>query len=390
MRGSSCGARGAIACAVLCALSVAAAAQTTKRPDPPPAIDPYTRGEPDELARAGYVSFGPFRFGPQTTESVRSFLGDAPILWIETEHFRIGSTLEELKPEKPEEVKELERELAALRPYLDRLPTRARKLDPWLRLHLFARRLEELHADLRTRLAVLAPPPGAEAAKGQPAFGMRDKFLVLLTHKRSTLARFTREYCGVENGDVLLHFLPESGVLFFGVSQEAVDQGDSELHYAATYGVVRNLLCGIHGFARAPPEWWQHGLGLWFARAREPRVLLYSRPSIDALPPDELADWEPLVRGRVEGGACVPWSDMLTRASWMEQPFGDNVVLWSRIDFLMQSDGVAPRLAAALHAPGPQPVDGAAALQQATGLELDALDRAWSEWVVETYRKKRK
>ena len=314
-----------------------------------------------------------------------------PVLWVETEHFRLGSALEEYVPKEPEEIAELQAELVALRPLLLDLPAKPKKLDPWLRLHLFARRLESLHDDLRERLGVLEESPSEPAGDGRavPAFGMQEKFSVLLTQKKSTLARFTREFCFVERGEVHVHNFHEKGFLFFGISDESLALSDSDLHYAVVYGVSQILLCSIHGYPHQPPAWWQHGVGLWFARQCEPRAALYVRPAGEALPPEELQDWQPLVRGRAEARLCIGWSEMLARSAWNDQAFGENIVLWSRVDYLMQA-GLARELLPLLHAPDVPEPDGAQALCSVAGKSLEELDRDWTAWVLENYRKKRR
>lgn len=389
-------ASGFAACALLAVFSGSVSAQKVSaqkgKAEPPPQVDPYTGGDPRRLELLGYRSFGPFRFGSTSNEIVQATLGDVPIQWVETAHFRLGSALAEYKPEQPEEIAELKLELDRLRERLGGLPAKPKKLDPWLRLHLYARRLESLHEDLCARLGLASPVPSGEQVAGplgSAVLAMPDKFTVLLTQKKSTLARFTKEYCGEEHDDSKLHYFSAPGSLFFGLSAESLPMTDADLHYALVYGVTQNLLMGINGFPCALPSWWQNGVALWFAREREPRVLLFSRPDGETLPPEELADWEPLVRGRVEAAACLGWSEMLARPSWLNQVFGENVVLWSRIDYFLRREGAAPPLANALHAPSPTP-ESVAALQRATGLDLAALDGAWQAWVKETYRKKRR
>lgn len=375
---------GALLTLVLAAPAVRAAQKAKDRA--PPAVDPYTGGEAEALAGLGYRSFGPFRFGATTNELVQQRLGDVPILWVETEHFRLGSTLEEYRSEAPEELAELVEELRELRTRLARVPAKPKKLDPWLRLHLFARRLERLHADLRARLGVHDGP----AADGAPALPAGEKHTVLLTQKKSTLGRFAREFCDQGSDTAFVHVFTEPHSFFFGIADESVALTDSDLHYALVHGVTQNLLFGINGFPHVLPSWWTTGVATWFARAAEPRILIFSRPGGEMLPPDELADWEPLVRGRVAVGAYLGWREMLDRPDWLGQPFGDNVVLWSRIDFLLRGGASAPELVRALHAPEPTVPDGAAALQLATGHDLAALDAAWCAWVTKTYRKKRR
>ena len=316
---------------------------------------------------------------------VQSRLGDLPMLWVETEHFRIGSSLGAYTLGEPWEQARKKDELAELRARLERVPAKARTLDPWLRLHLTAARLERLHADVCRRLGL-----GLRASDPAPALAMPEKFTVLLTEKKSTLARFTGEFCKEERGDSAIHYFQTLGVLFYGLSTESIDGGtDSHLHYAMVYSVVQNLLRAVNGFPREPPGWWAIGLGLWFARAAEPSIQIYTRPAGEPEPAAELADWQPLVRGRIEAGALLGWEVMLARPSWLAQPFGDNVILWSRLDFLLAREGCAHRLAATLHAPAER-MDSTEALARATGLELEALDEAWRAWVRETYGKKRR
>lgn len=377
----------------LVGLVTAPSAQTTKDPEPLPAVDPYTKGAPEALRKLGYVSYGPFLFGAEPNDAVQRALGGVPMLWVETEHFVIGSSLEEFDPEKPEEIEELRRELERLRAKLKGFPAKPKKLDPWLRLHLFAARMEELHAEFVRVTGVLPRRDGKPGDGGPPALMAGGKYALLLTEKKSALARFTHTYCGNEQKSAYTHLFEKSGQLFFGVSNESIGNdapiGDAELCYVALYGVARNLLCSIDGFVNNPEPWWQHGVPLWFARERQPRVLLYVRPAGEALPPAELEDWEPLARGRYEGGAVLAWTDMLARTDWLTTPdFGDNVVLWARIDYLLSRPERARALCASLH--GPKAVDGPSALSAATGKDLEALEQDCRAFVLETYRKKRR
>ena len=59
--------------------------------------DPYTKNDPAAMAKAGYVSFGPFTWGDDhDTLQIEHILGDeVKLRWIETAHFKIGSSLPE-------------------------------------------------------------------------------------------------------------------------------------------------------------------------------------------------------------------------------------------------------------------------------------------------------
>ncbi len=82
---------------LLAAVSILDAQRKNKLP-PRWKIDPYTKNDPERMRKAGYVSFGPFEFGELgskniTSEHVEDHLFYARIIWVETAHFRIGSTL---------------------------------------------------------------------------------------------------------------------------------------------------------------------------------------------------------------------------------------------------------------------------------------------------------
>src|SRR5688572_19793294 len=76
------------------------------------AVDPYTGGERAGIDRAGYVGLGPFPLweGVRTTD-VEEAIGRR-VIWIETAHFKVGSTLETYKPAKgdPREEKRIKEE----------------------------------------------------------------------------------------------------------------------------------------------------------------------------------------------------------------------------------------------------------------------------------------
>ena len=94
------------------ALSGLAAAQGEIKPFPK--IDPYTKDAPDAKTKAGYASFGPFRFGDApTTTQIEETLGGIPMIWVETDHFKLGSGLPEYTiPDDKREKERLKEELA--------------------------------------------------------------------------------------------------------------------------------------------------------------------------------------------------------------------------------------------------------------------------------------
>src|SRR5438876_763901 len=102
--------------AALLSCAGSALAQSQKSEDKDEAfekVDPYTKGESPALDKAGYFSFGPFPFAENIkTADIEEALGGQRILWVETAHFKLGSTLRTYKLKgDPREDKKLDEEL---------------------------------------------------------------------------------------------------------------------------------------------------------------------------------------------------------------------------------------------------------------------------------------
>ena len=392
---------GALATLVALACATVSAAQDGR--EKRPAVDPYTHGDERALERAGYISLGPFLIADgHTTTAVDEALGGAPILWIETAHFRLGCSLDAYSvPKDQDERRKLREELGRLGEKVPRVKSRSLKLDPWLRAHLYAQRLEDLYASFCSTLAVV--PPDASDAPEAPRVGTPGKSVVLVFQRESSLSRYTGTFCSGQRGDAYTEYFQGTGTFLFGISNEAIDASDTDLHYGLVFGVSQNLTCSINGFTHVPPRWWTLGLARWFARRVTPKVQLYIGKAGDALPPDELADWEALVLGRVRANYYPDWASTFALKDTEGADFGDHIVLWSRVDYLLaQEDAVLKALVNELHEPVPAMEDRDAflanrfdrAVMEATSKSLEGLDADWSRWVQEAYdpkrRKKRK
>ena len=189
------------------ALTVTLSAQSQRKRA---GVDPYTGGDQAQLKPLGYASMGPFELGTgHGTADVEELLGTEPLIWIETAHFRIGCSLSPLALRGPQDwskdwVKSVRGELGELRPKLPkgRLKKRVKSLDPWLRAHLMAQRLERLYAEVSSVLgrddawfvngSQNANDPETFAGVG-PYLGMAEKQVVLLLQKSGGLARYTRQ-----------------------------------------------------------------------------------------------------------------------------------------------------------------------------------------------------
>lgn len=382
---------------------------------PFPKIDPYTKNAPEAITKAGYASFGPFRFGDNhTTTQIEETLGGIPLIWVETEHFKLGSGLPEYTIRDDAREKErLKTELERLAKRLpDLKPGKLKKIDPWLRMHLYAQRLEELYATFLTEFGLQesqfpsAPPdpkkkPTASYMGEGRYLGMAAKYTVLLFDKKSAHARYSSVHLGQElKGPTRWHFATIDSWLFLTANEflEGLYANDSALACDLISGVSQNLAMGYRGYRASMPFALSEGIAHWFSRQFDPRYHIFSGFDQTNVRLKEEWKWAPLVRARVEHkifptlDAMLEWSD----AEALE--WADHLMLWSRMDYLLaREDGAAGRLLHALKEPpavrgNATPAELAArarvAFQKTTGSELAELDAKWSEWVLKTYPKK--
>lgn len=229
-----------------------------------PRVDPYTKNEPHAMAQAGYVAWGDLLFCGTRTKTVQEALGEMPLVWVETEHFRIGAEFPECaKPTLKEEKRRFEDELRRLSKKLPSLkPRRLKRLDPWLRLHLLAQRAEDSYAEFETLLGVDEKP-----LEG-PHLGRKEKFHILVVDKRNTLARYTGRFCGFESSWATSHYFDKDDAMLFAIATEpydSSDQPDTEFFAAFKGGLFEAMLDGF-GRPYQVPFWFRQGMKLQTAR----------------------------------------------------------------------------------------------------------------------------
>ncbi|MEM7200718.1 MAG: hypothetical protein AAF628_10655 [Planctomycetota bacterium] len=380
--------------------------------------DTYTLGEPAAMEQAGYVSFGPFPFGDgHSTTDIEHVLGDeVKMRWVETAHFKIGSSLAAIKaPQDRKERRKLNAELAELRDKLPRVRKRQKTLDPWLRLHLFAHRLEGLYRDLCDRLEVTdadfpgagqtepatKPPAAGRMGKG-PYLGQPSKYTVLLFAKRSSAGHYMQTFLGRDDGQSLRHNFAQCGSLLFVVSTEEAAgalANDTALHCHVVFAIVRNLVDGYRYYSRQIPAWFPLGLAHWHLRRISERHNVYREAKRFDNQPDMLWNWAPRVRARAQHDHFVKAAEFLQWADTDEKTLVDSMMLWSRVDYLMSLGDKGFRtflhlMKGPVPAVDPQPTMAEIqalqieALERAWGLTPESFDRQWKEWVSRHYPRK--
>jgi len=207
--------------------------------------DPYTEADPTVLmAAAGELSHGPFPWADHHgTRKIEEALGDVAPIWIETAHFKLGCTLSAYKIPPGDKVQrdKVRAELEDLAQVLPAVDPKTRRLDRWLRAHLYAQRLERIYSDLEGVWGVedqdFPTAPGRQVGadyRGEgPYLGQRGKYLILLFEKESSFARYWGRFVGGAGDRPMRHNFAASDSLFFGTAAEFFDgflKDDTALH----------------------------------------------------------------------------------------------------------------------------------------------------------------
>lgn len=370
------------------------------------AVDPYTGGDAKLMASAGVVAYAPFPWADGIrTADIDRVLGDKRVLWLETAHFRIGSSLKSLPlPQDNEHRKQLLDEIKELRGKLPKVPERPKRLDPWLRLHLCAQRAEAVYADFLAMLGrtdkdfpVTGPQPGQGAFLGMP-----DKYLLLVFQKPSDLSRYLDRFCGLRGEEPTRHYHLKSHQLVAVLAAEGMENFDDRaMHRYIVYALVHNLLNGYQGYRYPLPLWLAEGVAHWFSQQVESNFLPVQIKDDEAVDQEKQHEWARKVRRRAQHErGYFPFATMLGWLQWKELGYHHHVQSWSRVDYLMSLGQQRVGELVTKLKQIPQPADGSVVppeqvaarsqqlVQELWSMDPVAFDKRWREWVLKTYPKK--
>ena len=385
-------------------------AQEKEPGDEPFRKDPYTKNDPAAIQAAGYLSYHPFSFADGArTEAVERVLGDGvEMLWVETAHFKIGSSLPEYLITEPEERERVKEELERLRIRIPKIKPKERKLDPWLRLHLYAQRCEEIYAEFERQFGlaeVRFPSSKGSTVDGVyrgegPYWGMGDKFTVLLFEKESSYGRVKQKYLQGIGGDSSARYLfsKSDGMLFAAHVQGSSMDSDTVLHCAVAYNLVHNFVDSTCHYSFPIPVWMSTGLAHVHARAISPKQNYFTEDK--SYTPDEkdIWNWPPRIYARVKNEVWPPAAKLFAATDAADFKYTDHMMAWSRMDYLLREHPAAMGAyllgVKAQIAQGRAPTSEEIAAQhdrafaEAFGIDAAGFDTAWTEWVLKNYPKK--
>ncbi|MBZ0154465.1 MAG: hypothetical protein K8J09_23300 [Planctomycetes bacterium] len=368
-------------------------------------VDPYTGGDKAAMAAAGVVAYGPFAWADfLTTADVDRVLGEGRVLWMETAHFKFGVNLRSVKwPDEQDQRKLLQDEVKLLRKTLPKLAERPKKIDPWLRVHLYAARCEKAYAEFQKLIGVRDAdfPAKGDTPPNGAYLGLPGKFLVLLFQKKSDMVRYMDRFCGRKDERSMRYYHQKTNQMLLCVSAEGMEGVDEcGLYGHVTYAIWHNLMSGYQGFQYPLPPWFAEGLAQWYARKVPTDYLTVEIKDDEAVAEEKQHEWPIKVRRRAQHeGLCIPFATMAEWPDSAAMGYHAHTQSWSRIDYLMRLDAqkVGQLLRQLKNVPptGDWEAQGAQVRAMAQKLlfdlyELDAatFDQKWRDWVLKTYPKK--
>ena len=369
-----------------------------------PRNDPYTRGEAELMEGAGIVSHGGFEFGNSDTAGVEDLLATSDIRWLETEHFELGLALGTYRvPQK--EKKKIRADLARLAQRLPTVNPKAKTLDPWLRTHLFAMRLEEMYDDFLELVQVEQSvfPDGSKPwdqtgtywGEG-PHLGQKGKYEVLILPSEASHLTYLSDQFGLQIKRTQRWNVPERDTLTVTIHvQQGTLKADPALHGHLAFNLAHNFFDGLRHYTYDTPIWLHEGLAHFLERRIDPRFNSFDGAEGSIPEMSRKSDWETPVKKLVNAEKAPRLAALVRKNNYGQLSLDDHFCTWSMIDFLHRTrpEGLAALLVNLKGRTGEDGFGDGSNLPEAHrelfkeqfGMSYSQFDSAWAEWVLATY-----
>ena len=360
---------------------------------------PYCHGDPELMRKAGILSHGGFEFGVGDTASSERILPEVPLLWIETAHFEIGMGMETYRI-GGDERERVQAELVELERALPAVMSRTRVLDPWLRLHLYAWRLDRLWARMSEILGVTDadfPAAGTEWLIGEPYhgegphLGMGGKFELLIVPSSETQERWLYSQFGLRTQRTQRWNVTGRQTMIAVINADETRlRRDAALYGHTVFTLTINLVDGYEFYAYETPVWLREGLAHVLERELDPRYNSFSFSESSLADETTRSDWTSAVRKLVARGDAPSIAELAHLQTPAQFTLEHHFAAWSMTTYLLAEhpEGYAC-LMAALHgnknakgeADGSVMVDKHRdAFEKCIGKRYHDFDAAWQSW----------
>ena len=398
------GRAGVLAALIVCALaSLARVAPAQRKNDPKEC--PYCHGDPTWMAKAGIVSHGGFEFGITDTGKVDALLATNDIRWIESKHFELGFALGSMKVKQEDKAK-IRGELARLAPVLDGIDTKMGVLDPWLRAHLYAMRLEDMYQRFLDLMQVkdsdfpdgtkLYDMHGKYMGSG-PYLGQKGKYEALIVPTEASLQSYLQTHFGllVKKTQRWNETTSRDTLSVTINGGEDNTREDEALHGHLAFNITINLLDGYKHYSYDTPIWIREGLAHFVEREITKKFNSFDSSEGGIAETTRKERWEPEVRKLVQSEKQPRMAELIGMKDYNELTLPKHFATWSMIDYLVRTNPTGfAKFNDALHGilnakgipdSGNLPDVHREKFKECLGMTYAEFDAKWAEWVLATY-----
>jgi hypothetical protein len=388
----------------VCVLLAPAHAQKKKRMDP--AECSWCKNDPALLAGAGLVSHGGFAFGKKgsDTEKVEALLSSLDIVWLESEHYRLGFGIGPLPKPKLEEKKKLIAELTRLKEVLPTVAPENLNLDVWMRAHLYAQRLEDLYK----RFGELTGVTGMRFAAGMgktaggymgegPYLGMKEKYEILVLPNEVAQKDFLIEHAGLQvTRTQRWHYTDRGAIAAIVHIRQAKLREDSALHAHLGAQMAHNLFDGLKSYNYDTPIWIHSGLAHYMEREIDPMNNSFDADEGSTFETTSKTNWKAEVYKLVASNQAPRMAELVSLKNYGELKINAHFVVWSMVDYLAteKPEALAKFVQGLKSNFNEQGLPTGANLPdwhrkqfgECLGMNYNQFDEAWRQFVMSRYR----
>lgn len=365
---------------------------------------PYCHGDPELMAAAGIVSHGGFEFAKEDTKAIDEYMATDDIRWIETPHFEIGFALRSLKVTQKEKAK-IRAELGRLVEVLPDVKPKARVLDPWLRAHLYAQRVEDLWDQFLTIVRV----EESEFPKGDkpwdltgkymgqgPYLGQKGKFEILFLPSEGSLREFLRKQFGLMTRlSQRWNVIARDSLILVVHTQQGSLRVDAAMHGHIAFNLAEQFLNGYKHYSYDTPVWIHEGLAHWIERSIDPNYNSFDSSEGAVAEMTSKSKWRTPTLKLVRSGKALRMAQLMALRGFAELKLEHHFTTWSMMDFLMTEhpEFLAKLLDGINGLTNRKGYDDGSGLNEVhrklfkteLGMSYAKFDEAWRTWVLANY-----
>ncbi|MBM3975623.1 MAG: hypothetical protein FJ299_01380 [Planctomycetes bacterium] len=362
---------------------------------------PYCHGDPALMKASGLVSHYGFAFSTKDTARIDEFMPSVELVWAETEHFRLGMYLPSIKMNAGEREK-YERELTRLNAALPEVSIKTKVFDSWLRLHLYALRVEDVYARMLKMYAVEQSDFPATAQQwtmqgkymGEgPHMGQSDKYEVLVLPTKQIFTDFLRTHYGVQTSSTQRWNVATRGSLNVTIHlEQGALRRDSALHGHIGFNLAHMLWDGYKFYAYDTPAWIREGLAHVVEREIDPKYNSFDASEGAGADMSTKENWLGEVRALIKKGTAPRLAELVALKTFAEFKLAHHYTTWSMIDYMLKEHAAAfaqfaGKLKGRINAEGRS--DGSRmiefhrdAFRECFKMGYSEFDAAWQAWVL--------